>query len=417
MPLDKDSAPNLHAALASLSEDSQDDASSQAADPPAAPPPPPAPAAPAAAPAGAAAPAPSDPPADAPATPGDPVAPAGEASAPTGGKPARRKAPVRALADAINAVNKAPKPDPVLGADGKPIDTAAAPGAPAAPAAGPDGKPVDGKATDAPAAEPGAEDEEPTLEQVLEGVNSERGKARLTRIFQERKQLKQDVEDFRAVVVSTGMTPQEFAETLQYGRLATSSNPADLEQALQMIEAQRADLYQRLGKEAPGVDLLAEFPDLQAKVKGLELTREAAVELASYRRRDKAEKARRDAETQSQRQQEEHIATVKKAADAMDAYLKTRENEADHPYKLRALIQHFQKPGVMQQFIETYRPEQWQHAVRMLYDTMVAAAPAPAPRDPQPITRSASAGLGRPAANPNEAPINRVASAMDRLGL
>jgi len=128
---------------------------------------------------------------------------------------------------------------------------------------------------------PNAEQEESEL---LEGVKSERGRERIKQVFAERKQLESDITEFRELVKSTVMSPQEFAQTLEFGRLINSGDEKNLRVALEMIEGQRSMLYQKLGVEAPGVDLLAGHDDLKASVENMEITREKAVELAKYRK-------------------------------------------------------------------------------------------------------------------------------------
>ncbi|MGL5136602.1 MAG: hypothetical protein ACRC7G_02425, partial [Beijerinckiaceae bacterium] len=158
-----------------------------------------------------------------------------------------------------------------------------APGA--KPAATEETKPGD-KPADKPAAEkPTPEQEEAEL---LEGVKSPRGQERIKQVFAEKKQLETDIGEFRELINSTGMKPEEFAQTLEFGRLVNSGTEADTRVALEMLEAQRTALYAKLGVEAPGVDLLTDHPDLQKQVTDLEITRERAVELAKFRKTEGA---------------------------------------------------------------------------------------------------------------------------------
>ena len=148
-------------------------------------------------------------------------------------------------------------------------------------------KPAEGETS------PNPEQEESEL---LEGVKSERGRERIKQVFAERKQLEQDITEFRDLVKSTGMSAQEFAQTLEFGRLLNSGDEKNLRVALEMIEGQRSMLYQKLGVEAPGVDLLAGHDDLKAAVDNMEITRDRAVELAKFRKVDAETKARSQAQ-------------------------------------------------------------------------------------------------------------------------
>lgn len=257
---------------------------------------------------------------------------------------------------------------------------------------------------------PNAEQEESEL---LEGVKSERGRERIKQVFAERKQLEQDITEFRDLVKSTGMSAQEFAQTLEFGRLLNSGDEKNLRVALEMIEGQRSMLYQKLGVEAPGIDLLAGHDDLKAAVDNMEITRDRAVELAKFRKVDSEAKAREQAQQTQVQERQVYEKTVKDAAGAMEAYLETRKNEVDHTARMKVISDHFRNPANLQKFVGTYRPEQWAATVQMMYDNIqVPKAAAPGP---QPI-RSRPATLGTPATNA-ATPIDRIAQRMESMGI
>lgn len=256
---------------------------------------------------------------------------------------------------------------------------------------------------------PNPEQEESEL---LEGVKSERGKERIKQVFAERKALEQDITEFRELVKSTGMSPQEFAQTLEFGRLVNSGDEKNLRVALEMIEGQRSMLYQKLGVEAPGIDLLAGHDDLKAAVDNMEITRERAVELAKYRKQQQEVAQRQQVQQQSQESQQQFQQQVHQAAGAMEAYLETRKNEIDHPARMKVIGEHFKNPANLQKFVETYRPEQWAATIQMMYDNIQVPKTSAAP---QPI-RSRPAMLGTPAPVGTD-PIDRVAQRMASMGL
>ncbi len=260
--------------------------------------------------------------------------------------------------------------------------------------------------------EPKSADQEEA--ELLAGVKSERGRERIRQVFAERKQLEQDVVEFRELVKSTGMSAQDFAQTLEFGRLVNSGDEKNLRVALEMIESQRAMLYQKLGVEAPGVDLLAGHDDLREAVDNLEITRERAVELAKYRKQQAEVQQRQQVQVQQQQERQAYEQTVTQAAQAMEAYLSTRANEVDHQARMRVITEHFKNPGNLQQFVSTYQPQQWAATIKMMYDSIKVPAQAAAP-GPQPI-RSRPAALGTPA--PSAAsPIDRIAQRMESMGL
>lgn len=292
---------------------------------------------------------------------------------------------------------------------------------PNAPEAAPEGgeKPAEAspdkqaEAAAAPQVPKTAEQEEAEL---LEGVKSDRGRERIQKVFQERKQLEQDLGDFREMVRSTGMNAEEFAQSLEFGRLAKSDDPQQLAVALEMVEAQRAQLYQRLGREAPGVDLLQGHDDLRQAVDNMEISRERAVELASLRRNQQQQRQQQQVVRQAEQSNQEFNTGMQQASQAMEQYLSSRVNEADHPARMAALTAHFKDPARMQEFVSTYTtPKQMLAAVKFMYDNIrVAAAPTP-PRRDQPI-RSRPAALGTPAAG-GDTPADRLAARMEAMGL
>lgn len=271
-------------------------------------------------------------------------------------------------------------------------------------------KPDEAKVDDKkPEGEKPADQEEAEL---LEGVKSERGKERIKQVFSENKELKTDLNSFREMVKSTGFTPQEFAQTLEFGRLLNSGDEKNLRVALQMVEQQREMIYSKLGVEAPGVDLLAGHDDLKAAVENLEITRDKAVELAKFRKMDANQRQQQQVQQQSAQERQQYENQVKQAAGAMETYLATRQNEVDHPARMKIITEHFKNPAKLQEFVSTYKPEQWAATIKMMYDNIVVPKNQPAP---QPI-RSRPASLGNPAPSGGKE-IDRIAQRMEQMGL
>lgn len=283
------------------------------------------------------------------------------------------------------------------------------------PADPPAADPVDPPAADAAPAPP-AEPKTPEQEEaeLLDGVKSDRGKERIRQVFSERKQLESDINEFKALITDTKMSPEEFAQTLEFGRLMNSGDEKDLRVAFEMVEQQRAVLAQRLGVKAPGVDLLAGHDDLKQAVENMEITEDRALELAKYRKQDAEKQQVAQAQQQSAQNQEQFQKTVQSAATQMEAYLNTRANEADSPIKLKAISEHFKNPANLQAFVSTYQPDQWVNTLKLMYDNIVVPK-APAAAQPQPL-RSRPATLGAPSTS-GQTPIDRVASRLDSMGI
>lgn len=250
--------------------------------------------------------------------------------------------------------------------------------------------------------------------ELLDGVKSERGKERIRQVFSERKQLETDLNEFRGLITSTKMSPAEFAQTLEFGRLMNSGDEKDLRVALEMVEQQRAILAQRLGVEAPGVDLLAGHDDLKQSIENMELTKERALEIAKYRKQESEKNQRIQIEQQTQQGQEQFQRTVHSAATQMEAYLSTRANEVDHPVKLKAISDHFRNPANLQAFVSTYQPEQWTNTLKLMYDNIVVPK-APMPQQPQPI-RSRPSTLGAPTTS-GQTSADRIASRLESMNI
>lgn len=250
--------------------------------------------------------------------------------------------------------------------------------------------------------------------ELLDGVKSERGKDRIRQVFSERKQLEADINEFKSLITDTKMSPDEFAQMLEYGRLMNSGDEKDLRVAYEVIDQQREILAQRLGIKAPGVDLLAGHDDLKQAVENMEITEDRALELARYRKQDAEKQQQIKTQQQTEQNQAQFQQTIQHAAVQMEAYLNTRANEADSPIKLKAISEHFKNPANLQAFVTTYQPDQWVNTLKLMYDNIVVPK-APAAAQPQPL-RSRPATLGTPSAA-GQTPIDRVASRLDSMGI
>ena len=269
-------------------------------------------------------------------------------------------------------------------------------------------------------------DEPKTPEQeeaeVLEVVKSERGKERVQKVFSELKAKEAalvakeaELDEIRTVIQGTGSNPDQLSQTLECLRLVNSGNPADLRVAAEMFEQWRAQIYQQLGVEAPGVDLLAGHDDLKSAVDNMEITRERALELAKLRKAEAERMQKTQAQQQSQQATQQFQQTVQTAAQQMEAYLSTRANEVDHQARMKVISDHFRNPANLQQFVNTYQPEQWTSTIKFMYDNIQVPKATAAPRDPQPL-RSRPAALGTPSPAGSN-PIDRIASHIDNMGL
>jgi hypothetical protein len=214
----------------------------------------------------------------------------------------------------------------------------------------------------------------------------------------------------RTLVQDSGLSPDEFRDMLALSKLSRSADPAQAKQALQRLDAIRADIAIRAGVDAPGIDLLAKHPDLKAEVDAMTLTKERAQEIA----RGRELQARQQLDAQGQDVAAKFQQTVQQAAASMEQTLAAKAGTPGHDAKLAYIAEHFGKPENLQKFVTTYQPQQWQEAILWMYDHYTPPAATPAP--PQPL-RPQNTRTGRPQ---NTGPVtaeSAIESALSVAGL
>ncbi len=81
-----------------------------------------------------------------------------------------------------------------------------------------------------------------------------------------------------------GINGEQFGEAVMVLSFMNSGDPVRMQRAYDTLSQQVAALGKQLGLEAPGVDPLADHPDLQHAVEGMEIDRKHALELAHARK-------------------------------------------------------------------------------------------------------------------------------------
>lgn len=225
----------------------------------------------------------------------------------------------------------------------------------------------------------------------LKGRTRERFEKLTTTLKETRQQAQQATEyaqRWRDTIESTKAPPEAVGETLEILRLIHSGDPAQMGQALDKLEAARANLAKALGRDLPGVDPLADHADLAAEVERGELNRQRALELARIRAAEQAQRNQSQQQTAAQ-QREQAIEQGALAVDQLLADLK----RTDASYAARM--------GVLQPMLRTIAantpPERWVAAVREAYAAVQVQAAAP---PHQPLRPAAAGAGGRPAAVP-----------------
>ena len=173
------------------------------------------------------------------------------------------------------------------------------------------------------------------------------------------------LKEIHKTVSDSQMTPEEFGYLIDYGRMAVSKKPEELEYALQTAQNEIIRISQLLGKEVEGVDLLADQPELKKRVDDYELSREDALrivkperELASYKN---AQDQQRDQQQVATKQQD----VQQQSLDQVRAYMgKMKSTDINFSAKEARLVEQAAKVR------QNYPPEQWPTVIQDLYETM-----------------------------------------------
>ncbi len=249
----------------------------------------------------------------------------------------------------------------------------------------------------------------------LEGVKEGPRRERLKQVFAQRKEAQNGLNEIREMVGASGMTPEDFAQMLEFGRLIGANDAASRHTALAMVDQVRANLCKQLGVDAPGVELLADFPDLSQAVQNQELSRERALEMAHLRRQNQTAQYTQHDEAAQRQEQAQFERSLVAGQQAMADYLSRRAAEADHPQRMKAVQAYFAQPDKVQQFVSTYQPHQWASAMQLLYDAVRVATSAQATAS-QPL-RAKPAPVGTPVPAPNLPPAEQLNQQFRAIGI
>lgn len=272
-----------------------------------------------------------------------------------------------------------------------------------------------------------AEEEEMEL---LKHVKSERGRERIKSIISARKEAEMQkyeaqsrADQFRNLLDKTGLDGKDLAQTMEYGRLVGKGDERSLELALNMLEQQRDMICKKLGRTAPGVDLLSDFPDLKRAVNNRELSMDHALKLAKYEREERLNSQKQNPisyqntneDIQRVFQSEKLIGSLSDISSSCDNYFRRYEGAADYPAKMQRIASYFADPGKMNEFLKTVPPPMWFNQMKFMYENMVLP-PQKNDYSQQPL-RSRSISTGSVADNPNMSNLDRIMKRMDDMGI
>lgn len=255
-------------------------------------------------------------------------------------------------------------------------------------------------------------EKEPSDEELLVGIKSDRGRERLRKLLADGKQNSESLQAMQRTISASGLDRESFANLMEISRLVSSTDPADIEKGLKEFEAVRTRMYQALGREAPGVDLIAQHPDLANKVKSMGMTREDALQVIQARQVQEAEKQRYAA----QKAQQQEVNRIQQFGQQVQQTFAARSKEADFDARIEILKKHFSRPGAVEQFVATHKPETWSQALMWMYDNAAPQHASTTP-SPAPITQSRARTAGVRVSHANGGSVASIEERMRELGL
>ena len=263
-----------------------------------------------------------------------------------------------------------------------------------------------------PAASPEQEEAE-----LVKAIPSERGRKRMTQLLREGREARTNLDSFRRVVSDSGLDQESFGNLLTITKLCSSANPQDLDRGLKMLEDVRTALYRQVGREAPGVDLLAGQSDLQERVKAMGISREDALEIARGRQAEAAQKAQYEAARQEQAEQAAFMAKLDNFKQVTTQAFAAHQNDLDFNERIAVLQKRF-TPQEIIRFAREVPPEQWGPTLMYYYDMAgdMVQRPAAQPR-PNVIAGRPSRAAGARVNAKVAATPEGIAARMEELGL
>lgn len=263
-----------------------------------------------------------------------------------------------------------------------------------------------------PAASPEQEEAE-----LVKAIPSERGRKRMTQLLREGREARTNLDSFRRVVSDSGLDQESFGNLLTITKLCSSANPQDLDRGLKMLEDVRTVLYRQVGREAPGVDLLAGQSDLQERVKAMGISREDALAIARGRQAEADQKAQYEAARQEQAEQAAFMAKLDNFKQVTTQAFAAHQNDLDFNERIAVLQKRF-TPQEIIRFAREVPPEQWGPTLMYYYDMAgdMVQRPAAQPR-PNVIAGRPSRAAGARVNAKVAATPEGIAARMEELGL
>ncbi len=190
-------------------------------------------------------------------------------------------------------------------------------------------------------------------------------------------------------VMSTGATPEQYGEVLQFLGLVNSQDPAKQRAALEQIENLADSFATLLGVERRSADPLAAHQDLQAALKAGQISKEFAMETARLRNRQSMTGNINQQQQQQIQQRQQFEQVQAQARQGLDQLWEQLKNQPGAAAKRAALV------PILQPIFKTLHPSQWVNAFHQAWQNHRVEAPAPAAAAPRvPKNQPMRAGKG-----------------------
>lgn len=267
----------------------------------------------------------------------------------------------------------------------QPVGGVVPPGAPKV-VLGEDGKPI------VPPGDPAAAKVPDPLNDPLPNALKKETKERITTLVGMVKETSGKLEsaladrnDILGAITSTGATPTQYKQSLDYLRLVNSPSREDKKKALEMMQGEIRALATMLGEPVPGVNFLEGHADLIEAVGTGRITHQHAMELAAARASKQRVSEVEASQAQQQQAQNGYAQQVAQARADMNALgHRLKANDPHFNHRMSVIAKTF--PAV----IKHLHPTRWLVALEEAYNSV------PAPAEPQP--RATTPHSGQPPA-------------------
>ncbi len=203
------------------------------------------------------------------------------------------------------------------------------------------------------------------------------------------QELETENDQIISMISGTGATAQQFGELLEISSLMYHPEQSNPKEAIDKLYSAASQIARANGIDLPGYDPLEGHDDLRQKVENMDMTLDAAKELAQHRNRQHIQNERTQEESTQRQEQAAYQSRVAEGKDNIRKYLENlQDNDIDFEAKAEYLMDAVK--GIAQEV----PPEKWVEHLDRHYKTIdsIVKNRLP-PKDPAPL-RSGGGGSG-----------------------